>query len=76
MKAYVLITVETARTRDVVAILKANPKLLEVSEVMGPYDVVVVIQTQSMDDLTTILRREIRPIPGVRNTLTCMAMEV
>ncbi|MBI4233445.1 MAG: Lrp/AsnC ligand binding domain-containing protein [Chloroflexi bacterium] len=74
VKAFVLLTVDTAKTRDVMAALRQNPKLKEVHEVLGPYDIVVVIEAQELDRVTSILRQEIRPIPGVRNTLTCMVM--
>jgi DNA-binding Lrp family transcriptional regulator len=75
VKAYILVTVETPRTKDVVSALRRNKKLSEVHEVLGPYDIVVEMETNDLSEVTRTLREEVRPIPGVRNTLTCVSME-
>jgi len=75
VKAYILITVETALTKDVLEHLRRLKEAVEVHEVLGPYDIVVELETPRFEDVTTILRQKIRPIPGVRNTLTCVDVE-
>ena len=74
VKAYVLITVDTTMTQDVVGRLSRIPGVVEVNEVLGPYDVVAELEVERLEDVTDILRTEIRRIPGVRNTLTCVSI--
>ena len=74
IKAFVLVVVDTARTIDIVLALADVPEVKAVNEVMGPYDVVVELETPEFDDVTAVLRERIRPIEGVRNTLTCIVM--
>ena len=69
--AYILLTVEPARTHDVVERLRAIPGAL-IREVLGPYDVVVELEADTSEDLTATLRSKIRPIPGVTSTVTCL----
>ena len=68
--AYVLLTVEPAQTRTVVERLRAIPRAL-VTEVLGPYDIVVELEADSPEDITSILHNKIRPVPGVTSTVTC-----
>jgi DNA-binding Lrp family transcriptional regulator len=74
VKAYILITVETALTREVLNRLRNLRNVTEVNEVLGPYDIVAELEVDRFEDVTDILRQEVRPIPGIRNTLTCVAM--
>ena len=43
-----------------------------VREVLGPYDFIVALEADTEEDITVILRHKIRPISGVRNTVTCL----
>ena len=43
-----------------------------VREVLGPYDFIVALEADTEEDITAILRHKIRPISGVRNTVTSM----
>ncbi len=42
----------------------------------GPYDAVAIIQADDVNHLGRILADAIQPIPGVTETLTCLAVEV
>jgi DNA-binding Lrp family transcriptional regulator len=41
----------------------------------GPYDVVAVLNTSDLNQLGKILTADIHSIPGVLETLTCLAVE-
>ena len=43
-----------------------------VREVLGPYDFIVALEADTEEDITGIFRHKIRPISGVRNTVTCL----
>ena len=72
--AYILITVDPARTQQVGDRLRALPGAY-VREVLGPFDFVVELEAESQEDLTSILRSKIRPVPGVTSTVTCPWIE-
>ena len=74
-KAYVLINVDTAYTAQVVQRISGLSGVGEVHEVLGPFDVVAEVETTGMEDIVMVLRQEIRVIPGVRNTMTCITVD-
>jgi DNA-binding Lrp family transcriptional regulator len=68
--AYILVNIEPAKTQAAVERLKAIPGAI-VQEVLGPYDAIVELESDSPEDITAILRHKIRTIDGVTNTVTC-----
>jgi uncharacterized protein with GYD domain len=42
----------------------------------GPYDAVAVIEAEDVNKMGTFLATAIQPIPGVTETLTCLAVEI
>ena len=69
--AYVLITVDPAKTKGVRNRLQGISSAI-VREVLGPYDFVLELEADTEEDLTGILRNEIRPISGITSTVTCL----
>ncbi len=72
--AFILITVDPARTQTVGDKLRALPGAY-VREVLGPFDFVVELEAETQENLTAILRTKIRPVPGVTSTVTCPWIE-
>lgn len=70
-RAYVLINLETNSPQQVIDRLHQVPSVVGVHEVIGPYDVVVELETDTYEDLTAVLRQQIRPIKGIHTTVTC-----
>jgi len=68
--AYVLVNVDPARTEEVVRRLRSISGA-SVQEVLGPYDVVVELTSDTTRDLTLTVRSQIRAISGVNSTVTC-----
>lgn len=75
MKAYVLINVRPGGIRDVVRDLHRVDGVLEANMTFGPYDVVAVVQANDINHLGNILATNVQPIPGIIETLTCLAVE-
>lgn len=71
--AYILINVEPAKTKTVMERLQAISGAV-VYELLGPYDMVVDLEADTHEDITSILRDKIRPIQGVTNTTTCVCL--
>ena len=66
---------DTAYTSQVMERINGLAGIGEVHEVLGPFDVVAEVETSGMQDLIVVLRDEIRVIPGVKNTVTCITVD-
>jgi DNA-binding Lrp family transcriptional regulator len=68
VKAYVLIVTDPAKTKDVYTRLQEIREIVEVHEVMGPYDIVCEIQVDDLTQIPPILGEQVRRIPGIEST--------
>lgn len=76
MKAYVLINIRTGEVLDVVRQMRKVAQVREVNMTFGPYDAVAIIESKDLNDLGRILAEFVQPIPGVEETLTCLAVDI
>ena len=76
MKAYILIKIRAGEVKDVVHQLRKIDKIVEANMTFGPYDAVAVIEAPDISSLGNLIAVAIQPIPGVEQTLTCLAVEV
>jgi DNA-binding Lrp family transcriptional regulator len=74
MKAYILIHVRTGEILQVLDLLKRVDEVIEAHMTLGPYDAIAVIQAAGVQDLGGLLANKIQPIPGILETLTCLAI--
>ncbi len=73
VKAYVLIVTDPAATRDIYRALADIPEIVELHEVMGPYDIVCEIEAADLAQIPPILGERIRRIPGIESTTSLVA---
>ena len=76
MLAFVLIKIRAGDVKDVVTSLKRISTVREAHMTFGPYDAVAVVETPDVAKLGAVTATEIQPIPGVEQTLTCLAVDV
>lgn len=69
--AYVLIEAVAGKGNDVVAALREMPQTIQVDRVTGPYDVICILELDSMDDLGPTVRDGIHSIDGISKTTSC-----
>ncbi|MGD8632870.1 MAG: Lrp/AsnC ligand binding domain-containing protein [Anaerolineales bacterium] len=74
MKAFILVNIRTGDIENVVAHLKRVDGVTEAYMTFGPYDALAVIEAKAVEDLGRTLAKQIQPIPGVQETLTCIAV--
>ena len=72
IKAFVLIVVDPAKTVDVYNQLRAVEGITEVYQVMGPYDIVAVVEVANLTDVPAVISRHIRAVQGIESTTTCV----
>ena len=74
LKAYVLIEAEVGIAVKVVTLLKAIDGVLSCDLITGGYDAMLIIETPDMITLSELLNSQLRTIPGVLKTITCVAI--
>lgn len=75
MKAYILIEIRTGEIREVVKQMRRVDGVIEASMTFGPYDAIAVVEAEDVNQIGRIMANDIQPIPGVLETLTCLALE-
>lgn len=76
MKAYILIKIRAGEVKQVVKQLRKIELVKSAEMTFGPYDAIAVVETGDISKLGSMLASEIQPIPGIEQTLTCLAVDV
>ena len=50
--------------------------VVRVDAVTGPYDVVVLTEAHSIDELGTMIVSKVQAVPGITRTLTCSVVRL
>lgn len=74
VEAYVLVQTEVGRADQVAQQLDGLDGVLSARAVTGPYDVVVHVGAQPLDDLGALVVGSIAAVPGIVRTVTCTVM--
>jgi DNA-binding Lrp family transcriptional regulator len=75
MRAYVLINIRTGEVGQVLRQLRGLQGVAEANMTFGLYDAIAVIEGQDLKSLGAMLSTRIQPIPGITQTMTCLAVE-
>lgn len=75
MKAYVLVSSQAMQTADVVQMMRTVEGVVAADVTFGPYDAVAVVEASDLDALGRIIVRDLRSLPGVLDTITCLAVD-
>ena len=68
--AFVLFHIELGREDKVVKLVREVEGVREAYRLLGPYDAVVKIETESVKKLWEIVSSKLRRLPNIRSTLT------
>ena len=74
-KAYVLMHCELGSEKDVIALLKKIDGVKEAHGILGLYDIVVQIESNSEEKIQEIVTGTIRKMPKIRSTMTLTRSE-
>ena len=73
-KAFVLIETVVGRNKEVVTALKQLDGVKSVNTVTGPYDVITIIEGETLNTIGDLVTAKIHPIAGISRTVTCLAI--
>ncbi len=71
VRAYVLIQTEVGRAAAVADAVRALPGVESSDDVTGPYDVIALTTTESIEELGRVVVTRIQLVEGITRTLTC-----
>jgi len=74
-KSYVLINCNIGSEETVISQLKEIDLVKEVHGTFGAYDIVVLVEADTVESLRDTITWKIRKIEKIRSTLTLMAIE-
>ncbi|MEB3859599.1 MAG: Lrp/AsnC ligand binding domain-containing protein [Desulfurococcales archaeon] len=73
-QAVVLVNTDVGKENDIFNKLIEFPEVKEVYMVYGIYDIIVIVEASTMDDLRTLITERIRKLDGVKTTLTSIVV--
>ena len=72
VKAYVLMEIEIGMTDHVVEHLRKIPQATKIAITTGGYDIVVLLEVESLEQLYDITVHHIHNSPGIKDTQTAV----
>lgn len=76
VQAYILIQTEVGKARDVAAAISQIEGVARVDAVTGPYDVIVLTEARSVDELGKMIVSKVQLVAGITRTLTCSVVHL
>ena len=75
-KAYVLIETAVGKTRDVLSALRQVDGVREADAVTGEYDIVAVVEADTLNSIGELVTGRIHSIGGIQRTTTYLSVSV
>jgi DNA-binding Lrp family transcriptional regulator len=76
MKAYVLFKIQTGEIGEALKQIRANKGVMQADMTFGPYDGVAIVEAQDLKALGHLVAWSLQTVPGVLETLTCLAVDI
>lgn len=76
VQAYILIQTEVGKARDVANTIADIGGVSKVDAVTGPYDVIVLTEAETVDELGSLVVSRVQNVPGITRTLTCSVVHL
>lgn len=73
--AFVIITSEPGKEQNVIDELKTIADAKDVRGVMGSYDIIIKLESDTGEDLKNTIANQVRKIKNVRSTLTLTVID-
>jgi DNA-binding Lrp family transcriptional regulator len=73
-KAFVLIETVVGKTKEVADKIGQLDGVKSADSVTGPYDVIAIVERESLNDIGDLITGKIQRIGGISRTVTCLVM--
>ena len=74
-KAFLLIVTATGKSSEVVTSLSKLKGVISVDTVTGPYDIIAILQGESLNDVGYLITGKINSIAGIYRVVICLVIE-
>jgi DNA-binding Lrp family transcriptional regulator len=74
--AFVLVTTRIGETKEVLKGLKKIDGVKSVDVVLGPYDIIAVVEGDSLESIGKLITGHFHKVEGVERTTTCQTIRV
>lgn len=74
-KAFLLVETATGKSSEVVTSFSKLKGVISVDTVTGPYDVIAILQGQSLNDIGELVTGKINQIAGIYRVATCLVIQ-
>ena len=72
--AYLLLIVETGAEEEVMRSLKSIEEVKEARMVYGAYDIIIRVETETMEEMKNLVNGRIRRLDKIRSTMTMIVV--
>jgi DNA-binding Lrp family transcriptional regulator len=76
VQAYILIQTEVGKARDVAVAIRDVSGVVRVDALIGPYDVMVLAEAHTVDELAGLIVSKLQLVPGITRTITCSVVHL
>lgn len=73
-KAFVLMETVVGKNKEVVDALRQLKGVKSADTVTGPYDVIAIIEGETLSKISDLVTDKIHPLAGITRTVTCLAV--
>ncbi len=73
-KTFILIETAVGRSKEVANALKQVGGVKSVDSVTGPYDIIAIVEGETLNDIGELVTGKVHPIAGISRTVTCLAI--
>jgi DNA-binding Lrp family transcriptional regulator len=73
-RGYVFVDTEVGKGQQVREHLLQTPGIVAADLVMGPHDLVVVVEEPTIEEVGRVVVRDLHGTPGVKNTITMIVI--
>ena len=73
-RVYILIETAVGRTKEVLTAVKQIEGVKSAVLVTGPYDIIAIAETESLNDVGDLVTSKINTVTGISRTVTCLAV--
>ena len=74
-KAIVLINTDLGAEREMISLINRVPNVSEAHVVYGVYDIVVMVEAETLQKVKQTIQERLRNLDNVRSTLTMIVVE-
>jgi DNA-binding Lrp family transcriptional regulator len=74
VRAYIFIECNVGSTKEVIEGLKLFKGIKSVETVTGPYDIIAILELESLQEIGDLVTQNVQKVNGISRTVTCIAV--